>query len=135
MSCDIPPEVLRYIELVEANTPRACPEQHALAALIRRVFAEEDIRVDTDLVFHVIATPGHSAGSVCLLCGGLLFAGDTLFAGDVGRTDLPGGSRSMQKKSLEKLCAAVTENVQVLPGHEEFSTMDAERAHNRYLQF
>ena len=95
----------------------------------------EDIRVDTDLVFLVIATPGHSAGSVCLLCGGLLFAGDTLFAGDVGRTDLPGGSRSMQKKSLEKLCAAVTENVQVLPGHEEFSTMDAERAHNRYLQF
>ena len=48
MSCDIPAEVLRYIELVEANTPRACPEQHALAALIRRVFAEEDIRVDRE---------------------------------------------------------------------------------------
>ena len=46
----------------------------------------EEIRVDTDLAFRVIATPGHSAGSVCLLCGGLLFSGDTLFAGDVGRT-------------------------------------------------
>ena len=92
----------------------------------------EEIRVDTDLAFRVIATPGHSAGSVCLLCGGLLF---TLFAGDVGRTDLPGGSWDTLRESLKKLCAAVTENVQVLPGHEEFSTMDRERANNRYLQF
>lgn len=46
MSCEIPSTVLRYIELVEADTPRACPEQHALAAYIRRVFATEDIRVD-----------------------------------------------------------------------------------------
>ena len=95
----------------------------------------EEIRVDTDLAFRVIATPGHSAGSVCLLCGGLLFSGDTLFAGDVGRTDLPGGSWDTLRESLKKLCAAVTENVQVLPGHEEFSTMDRERANNRYLQF
>ena len=95
----------------------------------------EEIRVDTDLAFRVIATPGHSSGSVCLLCGGLLFSGDTLFAGDVGRTDLPGGSWDTLRESLKKLCAAVTENVQVLPGHEEFSTMDWERANNRYLQF
>lgn len=95
----------------------------------------EEIRVDTDLAFRVIATPGHSAGSVCLLCGGLLFSGDTLFAGDVGRTDLPGGSWDTLRESLKKLCAAVTENVQVLPGHEEFSTMDWERENNRYLQF
>ena len=95
----------------------------------------EEIRVDTALAFRVIATPGHSAGSVCLLCGGLLFSGDTLFAGDVGRTDLPGGSWDTLRESLKKLCVAVTENVQVLPGHEEFSTMDRERANNRYLQF
>lgn len=48
MSCKIPAEVLRYIELVEADTPRACPEQHALAALIRKAFAEEDLRVDEE---------------------------------------------------------------------------------------
>ncbi len=47
MSCKIPPEVLEYLQLVEADTPRACPEQHALAALVRRVFATEDIHVDT----------------------------------------------------------------------------------------
>ena len=39
MSCELPPEVLRYIEAVEADTPRACPEQHALVSYVRRVFA------------------------------------------------------------------------------------------------
>lgn len=48
MSCELPAEVLRYIELVESNEPRACPEQHALVAYIREVFATEDIRVDQD---------------------------------------------------------------------------------------
>ena len=43
MSCNIPPEILEYIEQVENNAPRACKEQHALVALIRRVFATEDI--------------------------------------------------------------------------------------------
>lgn len=48
MSCNIPAEVLRYLEAVESDTPRACPEQHALAKLIRRVFETEDIYVDTE---------------------------------------------------------------------------------------
>lgn len=46
MPCSIPPEVLEYIELVESGTPRACPEQHALVAMIRKAFATEDLRVD-----------------------------------------------------------------------------------------
>lgn len=48
MSCNLPPEVSRYLESVETDTPRACPEQHALAAYIRRCFETEDIRVDTE---------------------------------------------------------------------------------------
>lgn len=48
MSCNLPPEVSRYLESVEKDTPRACPEQHALAAYIRRCFETEDIRVDTE---------------------------------------------------------------------------------------
>lgn len=48
MSCNIPPEVLRYIESVEANTPRACKDQHAFAEYVRRVFNSEDIYVDSD---------------------------------------------------------------------------------------
>ena len=48
MSCNLPPEICRYLESVEADTPRACPEQHALCTYIRRCFAAEDIRVDTE---------------------------------------------------------------------------------------
>lgn len=47
MSCEIPPEVLEYIQLVESDNPKACPEQHALAALVRRAFETEDLRVET----------------------------------------------------------------------------------------
>ena len=54
MSCSIPPEVERYLESVEGDQPRACPEQHALAAYVRRVFAEEDIRVDLDQLHHYL---------------------------------------------------------------------------------
>lgn len=48
MSCEIPAEVLEYIELVESGQPRACPEQHALVALVRRAFETEDLRVETE---------------------------------------------------------------------------------------
>lgn len=94
----------------------------------------EVIGVD-DMHFTVLRTPGHSSGSVCLLCGDLLFSGDTLFAGDIGRTDLEGSSDADMRSSLKKLCAAVTENVQVLPGHDRFSEMDAEKRDNPYLKF
>ncbi len=93
----------------------------------------EEIAVDTDLVFRVLATPGHSPGSVCLLCGDALFSGDTLFAGDIGRTDLAGGDPAAMRQSLARLSAAVAEDVRVLPGHEDFSTMERERRHNPYL--
>lgn len=48
MSCKLPPAVTAYLEAVEADKPRACPEQHALAAHIRRCFEIEDLRVDTE---------------------------------------------------------------------------------------
>ena len=86
-----------------------------------------------DMDFHVIATPGHTKGGVCLQCGDVLFSGDTLFAGEIGRCDLPGGSYPTMLKSLAHLKACVAGNPQVLPGHEEFSDMDAEKAHNPYL--
>ena len=54
MSCEIPEQVAAYLELVESDQPRACPEQHALAAYVRRVFAQEDIRVDTEQLGHYL---------------------------------------------------------------------------------
>lgn len=93
-----------------------------------------EIVVD-DMGFTTIFTPGHTPGSTCIVCGDLMFSGDTLFAGDIGRTDLPGGDSAEMRRSLQKLCKLVTTDVQVLPGHEEFSTMDAEKRDNPYLRF
>lgn len=93
----------------------------------------QPVTVD-DMTFVPIFTPGHTPGSTCLLCGELLFAGDTLFAGDIGRCDLPGGDYQTMLKSLAKLCSAVQTDAQVLPGHEAFSTMNAEKQSNPYLQ-
>ncbi len=92
------------------------------------------IQVD-ELEFETIFTPGHTPGSTCIRCGNELFTGDTLFAGDIGRTDLPGGDSRQMKLSLKKLCDAIQEDVQVLPGHEEFSTLDTEKKENPYLRF
>ena len=79
-------------------------------------------------------TPGHSKGSWVLLCEGLLFTGDTLFAGDVGRTDLAGGSWQEMCQSLAKLRALpLPDDTQVLPGHGPFSTLGEEKATNPYL--
>ena len=91
------------------------------------------VQID-ELAFQVITTPGHTPGSVCLQLGERLFSGDTLFAGDIGRTDLEGGSYTEIQKSLHKLLSRVQGDPQVLPGHEEFSTFSAEKAYNRYLR-
>lgn len=93
-----------------------------------------EIQVD-DMAFRILFTPGHTPGSVCIACEDLLFTGDTLFADDIGRTDLPGGSMEQMQASLRKLVQQVPDQLQVLPGHEEFSTMEHEKQHNRYLQF
>lgn len=93
----------------------------------------DELTID-ELTFRVYHTPGHTPGSVCLQCGGLLFSGDTLFAGSCGRTDLPGGSMAQMQKSLSMLAALpLADETQVLPGHEAFSTLGRERRSNPYL--
>lgn len=92
------------------------------------------IQVD-DMNFTTIFTPGHTPGSTCILCDNWMFTGDTLFADDIGRTDLPGGNSEQMKESLKKLCDTVKTNPTIFPGHEEFSTLENEKKNNRYLQF
>ena len=83
----------------------------------------------------VIRTPGHTPGSVVLLCGEHLFCGDTLFAGSIGRTDLEGGSSAQMADSLRKLAQLpIPRETQVLPGHGEFSTFGAELDNNYYIR-
>lgn len=84
------------------------------------------------LTVEVLATPGHSEGSVTLQCGDVLFCGDTLFAGSCGRTDFVGGSYEKMMQSLKRL-GALSGDRQVLPGHMESSTLNRERQVNPYL--
>ena len=82
---------------------------------------------------HVIATPGHTPGGVCLLAGDWLFSGDTLFAGSCGRTDFRGGDQQAMLASLRRL-GQLPGNLRVLPGHMEESTLDAERQYNPWMR-
>ena len=85
------------------------------------------------LTFRVLHTPGHTPGSVCLLVQGVLFSGDTLFAGCCGRTDLPGGSWDEMMDSLKKI-GSLPGDLPVLPGHEERTSLDQERRVNPELR-
>lgn len=91
----------------------------------------EELRVG-ETTFQVIHTPGHTPGCICLLGGGLLLSGDTLFAGSIGRYDLPGGDFATLMKSLRKL-KTLPEETRVLPGHSAGTTIAQELRSNRFL--
>ena len=105
--------------------------------LNRGLVADRDL-ADGDLLdlagmrLRVLHTPGHTPGSVCFLCGDLLFSGDTLFAGSCGRTDLPGGSPADMNRSLRRL-AELAGDYTVYPGHGEETTLEQERRFNPYM--
>jgi glyoxylase-like metal-dependent hydrolase (beta-lactamase superfamily II) len=84
----------------------------------------------------VIHTPGHTPGSICLYFPKqeLLLAGDTLFAGSVGRTDLPGGNSRDLLRSIHTRLMPLPENTLVVPGHGEETTLGEERESNPFLQ-
>jgi hydroxyacylglutathione hydrolase len=81
-----------------------------------------------EIELRALHTPGHTAGSVCLLDvdGGLLFSGDTLFAGGWGRVDLPGGDPAAMVDSLGRLLT-LDDHVRVYPGHGDETTIGRER--------
>ncbi|MBR5543135.1 MAG: MBL fold metallo-hydrolase [Oscillospiraceae bacterium] len=85
-----------------------------------------------ELSFEFIETPGHTEGSICIVCGDTIFAGDTLFYGSCGRCDLPGGNFEDMMKSLKKLYE-LPGDFKVLPGHGEATTLSRERRYNPYM--
>lgn len=84
----------------------------------------------------VLHTPGHTEGSVCLLFEPqkTLVAGDTLFAGSIGRTDLPGGSYDKIIQSLHDKLLVLPDEIHVVPGHGPLTTIGEERQSNPFLQ-
>jgi hydroxyacylglutathione hydrolase len=85
------------------------------------------------LELRVDAVPGHTRGSVTFGCDGELFAGDLLFAGSIGRTDLPGGSYEEILQSLARVPLALPDETVVRPGHGPDTTIGRERATNPFL--
>lgn len=99
----------------------------------QRFYHEGDSVSVGDATFSVMETPGHSAGSVCLLGQGVIFCGDTLFRGSCGRTDLPDGSYTAMLLSLGRL-GRLPGDYRCLCGHEEETTLALERQYNPYLR-
>ena len=94
--------------------------------------ANDELTID-ELTFTIYHTPGHTRGGVCLSCYGLLFSGDTLFAGSMGRTDLPGGNDAQMLASLRRL-AQIEGDYTVYPGHMNATTLAREKTMNPYLR-
>lgn len=97
----------------------------------------DDLQVFTAAGFAVqmIHTPGHTKGSCCyyLKEEGVLFSGDTLFCGSVGRTDFPGGSAARIRESLHKLLGALPDDTAVYPGHDTSTTIGYEKRYNPFV--
>jgi len=86
-----------------------------------------------DHVFEVLHTPGHSPGGVCFWSGEELWVGDTLFAGSIGRTDLPGGDYATLIRSIRTVLFAFGDDAKVYPGHGPATTIGEERHSNPSL--
>lgn len=100
------------------------------------IMLEDGSKIKTGgLTLEVIHTPGHTRGGVCLYNRkeGVLFTGDTLFAGSVGRTDFEGGSMEELMNSIRTKILPLGDDVKVCPGHGPQTTIGAEKANNPFL--
>jgi glyoxylase-like metal-dependent hydrolase (beta-lactamase superfamily II) len=81
----------------------------------------------------IIHTPGHSEGGISILIKNLLFSGDTLFAGAIGRDDIPGGDYNTLVKSIQEKLFKLPDDTIVLPGHGPYTTIGREKRRNPYV--
>ena len=127
------PQAKIYIHQADANGAgsRLFPLAGQVDDLL--LYDEGDTLPLGTLTIEVLHTPGHSPGSVTLKAGQVLFTGDTLFAGSMGRTDLAGGDEAQIMASLKRL-GELEGNFHVLPGHMGTSELDRERRSNPYLR-
>ena len=123
--CDV------YIHPAESAMP---PMMTAGQLYYTHTYGEGDtISPVSGIEFHVLHTPGHTPGSVCLLWKDQMFSGDTLFEGSCGRVDLPGGDPRVMLESLRRL-ASLQADYHVHPGHGGSTTLAQEKRYNPYLR-
>lgn len=98
-----------------------------------RTLADGDLVQFGQLELKVLHTPGHTPGGICLLGGGHLFTGDSLFAGSIGRTDLPGGDHATLIDSVRRQLMGLPVETVVHPGHGPDSSIGRERKLNPFV--
>ena len=123
--------LLKMLDVQAAWVGMATPDK----VEIDQPLAEGDKLRTGSLEASVLHTPGHTEGSVCLYFPAQqkLIAGDTLFAGSIGRTDLPGGSFEKIMSSLHQRVLALPDETLVVPGHGPLTTIGDERENNPFL--
>jgi hydroxyacylglutathione hydrolase len=129
-SNDLP--LVKMMDMQAAWLGMAAPEVHPPDDTLQ----DGSVVAVTGLTGHVLHTPGHTQGSICLHlpAQNLLLAGDTLFAGSVGRTDLPGGDGPMLIRSIHSKLLSLPEETIVVPGHGPSTTIAEEKDSNPFLQ-
>ena len=121
-------DMLSLSSMVGGIYGKADPDAHADIHV-----SEGDTVTVGDMVFTVMETPGHTEGGVCYVCDNVIFSGDTLFKGSIGRTDFPSSSNSDMRKSLDRLCL-LPDNMLVYPGHGPMTTIGEEKRSNMFLK-
>ena len=109
-------------------------ENHKGKANADQKLREGDLIQVGNCKLKVLHTPGHTKSGISLLGTDVVFTGDTLFAGSIGRTDFPGGSFQEIMKSIKTKLMPLPDNFKVYPGHESFSTIGDEKKYNPFLQ-
>ena len=99
-----------------------------------RLLRDREVVDLVGLTMTVRHAPGHTEGSVVFELDDVMFSGDVLFAGSIGRTDLPGGDHAAMLDSLRRVILPAPDHLTVLPGHGPQTTIAAERATNPYLR-
>ncbi len=98
------------------------------------LFVSDQDSVEVEgLKLQAIHTPGHTPGSMSYYAEGMLFSGDTLFRGSIGRTDLPGGSLEEEMTSICTRLLTLPDDTVVLPGHMQETTVGFEKQHNPFV--
>lgn len=98
-----------------------------------RFLTDGDTITFGEMALRVVHTPGHSQGGLCFIGDGIAFTGDTLFAGSIGRSDLPGGSHPDLIRSIHNKLLTLPDDTIVYPGHGPTSTIGTERTDNPWL--
>ncbi len=129
------------IHRADAELLQGFPQQALLFGITAKAAPEPDrLLEDGDVIefgetrLEVIHTPGHSQGGICLLMGNVVFVGDTLFAGSIGRFDFAGGSLKSILNGVRERLFVLPDDTMVLPGHGPNTTIGEEKRNNPFFQ-